>query len=73
MKQCREYCVAFFFKQHGEYIHNTQISAGQKTLITPRMNVARYPDYKRLGKHLTGALLDGIEYKNFPYYEPLIN
>lgn len=73
--QCIRAQVAFFFKQWGEYIQYDQLPE------TERMQIkdghfkfkSRNIEFKkklyrvyRYGKHNTGALLDGKEYKQFP-------
>lgn len=64
--QCKAANVPLFFKQWGEYIPNTQLTNGQITWITKKMYNSKHPEFKKMGKKLTGALLDGIEYKEFP-------
>lgn len=63
--QCKSAGTAVFFKQHGEYIHQSQ-SMEESFEITPRMLKHKHDGYIKTGKHLSGALLDGKAYKEFP-------
>lgn len=60
-RSIRDQCVAagvpFFFKQHGEFIHVTEISDGG-TKWEEKM--------ERIGKKFAGRLLDGREWNEFP-------
>lgn len=78
--------VAYFFKQHGEYIHETQVwrnpmtcngvinAEAHNSLMTGKQELAdrgwqHKPDLSisyRVGKHVAGRMLDGIEYSEFP-------
>lgn len=66
--QCKEQGVPFFFKQWGEWLPVHTVNEFTK-------DGRQYGDdiltYKRVGKAKSGALLDGVEYKEFPRIEVL--
>ncbi len=69
--QCISAGVAFFFKQWGEYLPNCQSEGintdGFKEVEFPSPNSpGKMNQYYKMGKHFSGAVLDGKEYKEFP-------
>ena len=68
-KQCKEQGVPFFFKQWGEfqpyYTIEKTTSVGMSDFDSPKPTL----HFKRTGKAKSGALLDGVEYKEFPRIE----
>jgi len=64
-EQCRKAGVPHFFKQHGEWIHESQLT-GQKVAGAPE---SRHEDGTlsyRIGKKAAGHLLDDSEIQEFP-------
>lgn len=68
-EQCKEQGVPFFFKQWGEwlpyYVCEKHQAAG-KTELEMSLPILKF---KRVGKQKSGALLNGVEYKEYPKYE----
>jgi len=65
--QCAAADVPFFFKQHGEYLHETQTTGTM--LPYPTGHLHQWPDGTasvRVGKRAAGGLLDGHEHHEFP-------
>jgi protein gp37 len=58
---CISYRVPFFFKQWGEWLPAMQDGRAGNGQI---LNASDVPE--RVGKHAAGALLDGMEWKQFP-------
>jgi len=54
--QCSAAGVPFFFKQWGEWLPDAGWEAGR----------TNYAQFARVGKKAAGALLDGVEWKQFP-------
>lgn len=76
-KQCKAAKVPFFFKQWGEYVEFDQMPKELQIEVNRGNTKHRIRNYRpnengnvytlhRVGKHISGALLDGIEYKEFP-------
>lgn len=67
----RDQCVAagvpFFFKQWGEYLP-AMTDGGTDRSGAQVLNASDEP--QRVGKHAAGALLDGVEWKQFPEASP---
>ncbi len=67
--QCIETGVPFFFKQHGEWLHDSQL---QGMPYDPSWMNREYethdhwPSFMKVGKHRAGRLLDGREWNEFP-------
>ncbi len=59
--QCAAAGTAFFFKQHGEWLHR-----GTTEKKWPSGVVTVEDDYERIGKRAAGRLLDGREHSEFP-------
>lgn len=75
--QCEKARVPFFFKQFGEYIDFEQMPEQYQLQLKQGTSRWKVRDVKfrgniytlhRVGKHNTGAVLDGKEHKNFPQY-----
>ncbi len=67
--QCAEAEVPFFFKQHGEWLHESQFTEDAQReagLESARMEAKDGFQFVRVGKKLAGDLLDGREHKEFP-------
>ena len=66
--QCAEAGVAFFHKQNGEWIHESQLGWLDPGIDTDnvRWQVIDGESYYRLGKKLAGRLLDGREHSELP-------
>jgi protein gp37 len=71
--QCAECGVAFHFKQWGEYLPECQATEEQKELYRKRRiqfpsphNPSKINTYYKLGKSLSGHLLDGVAYRAVP-------
>ena len=68
--QCKEQGVPFFFKQWGEWLNESYDKNILKDMLNPKnkncFTVLNGSYYRRVGKAKAGALLDGIEYKEFP-------
>lgn len=63
--QCKAADVAFFFKQWGEYLHESQIEVfGLDWLKSSKRDPSG--EFCRVGKKAAGRLLDGVEYSEFP-------
>jgi protein gp37 len=79
--QCSEANVAFFFKQWGEWVPCSSLDEAQKareTLCYDSGTNAWYRSWgdppiewsmKKVGKHNSGRLLDGVEHSAFPVQE----
>ena len=67
-KQCKEQGVPFFFKQWGEWLPEVNNEFTFENLLTQKNSfcVQNGKFFKRTGKAKSGALLDGVEYKEFP-------
>lgn len=74
-RSTRDWCQAngkaFFFKQHGEFLHDSQcgLTMGEHLGLEIRARVHRLADGSlcyRVGKHDAGRLLDGREWNEFP-------
>ena len=65
--QCQEAGVPFFFKQHGEYIHESQ-TPDNMTDYDPEYFYDREwpPGFAKVGKKAAGCLLDGREWNEMP-------
>src|SRR6202012_4014672 len=61
--QCQAAGVPFFFKQWGEYLP-AMMDGGYDRGGAQVLNCSDEP--VRVGKHAAGALLDGVEWKQFP-------
>lgn len=57
---CRQTGVPFFFKQWGEFLPGDQSNSDLESSHT------RVGQFDRLGKHVSGSLLDGVEWKEYP-------
>lgn len=70
--QCREAGVAFFFKQHGEYIARSQMTPEQLSDMPNTTYVNAKPiegdQIYRVGKKAAGRLLDWREWNELPPY-----
>jgi protein gp37 len=67
--QCAAAGVPFFFKQHGEFMHETQVGASIGYAEAMRKKLHCWPDGTgslRVGKKRAGRLLDGREHNEFP-------
>jgi protein gp37 len=68
--QCENAGVAFFFKQWGEWVRNSDIHTGaDKSCIVEfdaDQDVSKQRRVYRVGKKRAGRLLDGIEHSSFP-------
>lgn len=71
--QCKAAGIPFFFKQWGEYLPKCQsdvltidMSSIKKIQFKSPHNPDKMNEYFKMGKYLSGSLLDGIEYKEFP-------
>lgn len=80
--QCKQAKVPFFFKQWGEYIEFDQMPKELQLELKGGKSNWRIRNYRpnengntytlhRVGKHRSGSLLDGKEYKQFPEHEKL--
>lgn len=71
-KYCVEQNIPFFFKQHGEWIHESQFMTtmtDSKTIKYDRVEEPNRTDiYYRIGKVKTGGRLDLKLYREFPHY-----
>jgi protein gp37 len=65
--QCQEAGVPFFFKQWGEYIHESQ-TPDNMTDYDPEYFYSKEwpPGFARVGKKAAGRLLDGREWNEMP-------
>lgn len=70
---CYAFDVPFFFKQHGQYLHDSQYP----DMVAPcdpddwmhmptAVGFSGHREFKRVGKHKAGRLLDGREWNEFP-------
>lgn len=65
--QCVKAGVPFFFKQWGEWCDVEQMPDGTFAELDAAVNLAGHGQREwRVGKHRSGALLDVVEYKEFP-------
>lgn len=67
--QCAEAEVPYFFKQHGEWLHESQFSTWRQRhhgLSCTAMKLGDGSRFIRVGKALAGDHLDGQEYHEFP-------
>lgn len=69
--QCAQSGVPYFFKQHGEYLHESQMPQEQRDGMSCGgwANNHRWSDDSlsfRIGKAAAGHLLDGVEWHQFP-------
>lgn len=67
--QCKEAEVPFFFKQHGEWLHESQFSNWEQRnrgLSVEHRDARDGFQYIRLGKKLAGDRLDGKEHHEYP-------
>jgi protein gp37 len=63
---CSDYQIPFFFKQWGEWLPYDQLTElAQDCMSEWVKNDAEARAY-RMGKHNAGAILDGVEWKEFP-------
>lgn len=75
--QCEATGTPFFFKQWGEYLPRCQadyidveFTEGKRVVgFQSPHNPDKTNYYLKVGKHLAGARLDGVEYKEFPCVE----
>ena len=68
-EQCKEQGVPFFFKQWGEWLPYYVCEKHQATGKTELEMSLPILKFKRVGKQKSGALLNGVEYKEYPKYE----
>lgn len=59
LNTCQTAGIPFFFKQWGEWLPGQQDGKG-------KVNLNCGNDPIRVGKHISGSLLDGVEWKEFP-------
>ena len=66
--QCQAAAVPFFFKQHGQWLHESQIDNDTRSLTHRGQDMHRFPDGTiSLGVKDKGlCLLDGKTHKEFP-------
>lgn len=64
--QCLESKTPFFFKQWGEYIHDSQIGDGWHPTVSKRFHFADDSESLLVGKENAGRKLDGVEWSQFP-------
>lgn len=67
--QCNATGVPYFFKQNGEFVTEDQAPKG---VVLPTAAHRPWPDQTwawRVGKKRAGALLDGVEWRQFPVNE----
>ncbi len=69
VRSVRDQCVAtsvpFFFKQHGEWLHESQVFDSGYSLDQFN-DKCRSDGFARVGKKVAGRLLDGREWNEFP-------
>ncbi|MGL4404656.1 MAG: DUF5131 family protein, partial [Notoacmeibacter sp.] len=72
-QQCQRYCVPFFFKQWGEWVHASQIEHYDKVqlmeLLSGKIQRHTWPDSTisaKIGKAKSGNLLDRVQHQDFP-------
>jgi protein gp37 len=67
-RSLREQCAAagtpFFFKQHGEWLHESQVPADRRDDF--EFEGEAQSGFVRVGKKRAGRLLDGVEHNEFP-------
>lgn len=66
---CRENDIAYFFKQHGAWLHETQFTNDEqrdKGLSSKRCEAIDGLQFIRVSKKRAGHLLDGKEWNEFP-------
>jgi len=72
--QCQEAGTPFWFKQNGEWLHESQVDRlGFLPPVGAGLSEYQWPDGTksyRVGKKAAGALLDGKEYRARPYLPP---
>lgn len=69
---CRDFGVPFFFKQHGEWLHETQ-TTGEILPYPTKNRLHEWTDDTasvQVGKKRAGRLLDGCEHNDFPDAAP---
>lgn len=70
LDQCLFSQTSFFFKQWGEYLPHSQVLIRPSLVKTVEFHSQNTPGtitkYYKMGKNNSGALLDGVEYKQFP-------
>jgi protein gp37 len=71
--QCQAAGVSFFFKQFGEWIHNSHSDFKNYDGMSVRDEFSKLPNglthvdcYRKVGKGKAGRLLDGVEWNEFP-------
>jgi len=66
--QCRMVGVPFFFKQWGEWLHESEFRAGLAEVgrASKRMEAGDGLQFIRVGKKAAGNVLDGMRYREFP-------
>lgn len=71
--QCREAGTPFFFKQHGEYLHESQYPDIAQPLdpdtwdhLPMPVAIPHREEYRRVGKKLAGRVLDGRTWDEYP-------
>lgn len=62
--QCQAAGVPFFFKQWGEYRPHTD-----KGFQSGNYDINTKFGFEKLGKHLSGNILDGIHYRQYPSFD----
>jgi hypothetical protein len=67
--QCAKAEVPFFFKQHGEWLHESQFTTDAQRkwgLSVARMEAGDGSQFVRVGRRLAGDVLDGKVWHEFP-------
>lgn len=62
--QCQMSGTPFFFKQHGTWLHDSQVTNQLKILPACMWDDGSF--FYKVGKHRAGHLLDGKEWREFP-------